>query len=231
MKILVSAILFLFALTSINAQNISASEVLNKSIAFHDPQGNWPTFNGELQVTMVTPKRSPRVSVINIDLPSEKFQLIQSRDSIETRYNLEKGKCTTTVTDSLVGKRTPCEMAVFFKDYYTYLYGLPMKLKDPGTLLDQKAERVTFKGKEYLKISVKYDEAIGTDVWQFYFDPKTYAMEVYQFFKGDPEGEGKNTGEYILLKDLKTINNIQFPQVREWYYNKDNTYLGTDKLG
>ena len=56
-------------------------------------------------------------------------------------------------------------------------------------------------------------------------------MEVYQFFKGDPEGEGKNTGEYILLKDLKTINNIQFPQVREWYYNKDNTYLGTDKLG
>ena len=231
MKILVSATLFLFALTSINAQNISASEVLNKSIAFHDPQGNWPTFNGELQVTMVTPKRSPRVSVINIDLPSEKFQLIQSRDSIETRYNLEKGKCTTTVTDSLVGKRTPCEMAVFFKDYYTYLYGLPMKLKDPGTLLDQKAERVTFKGKEYLKISVKYDEAIGTDVWQFYFDPKTYAMEVYQFFKGDPEGEGKNTGEYILLKDLKTINNIQFPQVREWYYNKDNTYLGTDKLG
>ena len=231
MKILVSATLFLFALTSINAQNISASEVLNKSIAFHDPQGNWPTFNGELQVTMVTPKRSPRVSVINIDLPSEKFQLIQSRDSIETRYNLEKGKCTTTVTDSLVGKRTPCEMAVFFKDYYTYLYGLPMKLKDPGTLLGQKAERVTFKGKEYLKISVKYDEAIGTDVWQFYFDPKTYAMEVYQFFKGDPEGEGKNTGEYILLKDLKTINNIQFPQVREWYYNKDNTYLGTDKLG
>ena len=231
MKILVSATLFLFALTSINAQNISASEVLNKSITFHDPQGNWPTFNGELQVTMVTPKRSPRVSVINIDLPSEKFQLIQSRDSIETRYNLEKGKCTTTVTDSLVGKRTPCEMAVFFKDYYTYLYGLPMKLKDPGTLLDQKAERVTFKGKEYLKISVKYDEAIGTDVWQFYFDPKTYAMEVYQFFKGDPEGEGKNTGEYILLKDLKTINNIQFPQVREWYYNKDNTYLGTDKLG
>ena len=164
MKILVSATLFLFALTSINAQNISASEVLNKSIAFHDPQGNWPTFNGELQVTMVTPKRSPRVSVINIDLPSEKFQLIQSRDSIETRYNLEKWKCTTTVTDSLVGKRTPCEMAVFFKDYYTYLYGLPMKLKDPGTLLDQKAERVTFKGKEYLKISVKYDEAIGTDV-------------------------------------------------------------------
>ncbi|GER58406.1 DUF6503 family protein [Patiriisocius marinus] len=231
MKSLVTAVLFLFVLTSSNAQNISASEVLNKSIAFHDPQGNWPTFNGELQVTMVTPKRSPRLSVVNIDLPSEKFQLKQSRDSVETRYYLEKGECTTTVTDSLVGKRTPCEMAVFFKDYYTYLYGLPMKLKDPGTIVNPIAERVNFKGKEYLKISVKYDEAVGTDVWQFYFDPKTYAMEVYQFFKGDPEGKGKNTGEYILLKDLKTINNIQFPQAREWYYNKDNTYLGTDKLG
>ena len=28
-----------------------------------------------------------------------------------------------------------CKQAKKMKDYYTYLYGLPMKLKDPGTIV------------------------------------------------------------------------------------------------
>jgi len=54
--------------------------------------------------------------------------------------------------------------------------------------------------------------------------------KIYQFFKADPGGDGKNTGEYILLKDIKTINGIKFPKERAWYYNKDDGYLGTDIL-
>ena len=50
-------------------------------------------------------------------------------------------------------------------------------------------------------------------------------MEIYQFFK-----EEKDSGEYILLSELETINNIKMPKIRAWYYNKDNTYLGTDIL-
>ncbi|MCV6629519.1 MAG: DUF6503 family protein, partial [Flavobacteriaceae bacterium] len=60
----------------------------------------------------------------------------------------------------------------------------------------------------------------------FYFDPDTYAMEVYQFF----HDETKNDGEYILLTETKEISGIKMPKNRAWYYNKDNTYLGTDKL-
>ena len=102
-----------------------------------------------------------------------------------------------------------------------------MKLKDQGTHIDPKAKRVTFKGKEYLKVRVTYDKNIGTDIWQFYFNPETYAMEIYQFFKGGPD---ETTGEYILLSDLETINEIKFPKNRAWYYNKDNSYLATDKM-
>ena len=50
-------------------------------------------------------------------------------------------------------------------------------------------------------------------------------MEVYQFFK-----ETKDSGEYILLSDLETINEIKFPKTRAWYYNKNDDYLGTDTL-
>jgi len=117
-----------------------------------------------------------------------------------------------------------------YKNYYTYLYGLPMKLKDPGTIISKTVVTQNFKGKEYLMLRATYNKEVGSDVWQFYFDPTTYAMEIYQFFKADPGGDGKNTGEYILLKDIKTINGIKFPKERAWYYNKDDGYLGTDIL-
>jgi hypothetical protein len=50
-------------------------------------------------------------------------------------------------------------------------------------------------------------------------------MEVYQFFK-----VAKDSGEYILLSGLETINGIKIPKNRAWYYNKNDGYLGTDML-
>jgi hypothetical protein len=112
------------------------------------------------------------------------------------------------------------------KNYYTYLYGLPMKLKDPGTLIDPKVERRSFKGKEYLVLKVKYEEGVGKDIWYFYFDPKSYALKVYQFY----HDETKNDGEYILLSGIESAIGIKMPKTRAWYLNKDNKYLGTDVL-
>ena len=100
-----------------------------------------------------------------------------------------------------------------------------MKLKDEGTIIHQKVEKKTFKGKAYLVLKVTYSKEVGKDTWYFYFDPTTYAMEVYQFFK-----ETKDSGEYILLSGLENINKVKIPKVRAWYYNKNNAYLGTDIL-
>lgn len=232
MKFYSFLICFYISVLTITAQNITGQELLEKSIHYHDPQGNWNTFNGSLHVTMKTPKGSDRVSKIEINLPEEYFSVQAKRDTVQTTYTMDKGKCRTTITDSISkpSRRTPCEMAELYKNYYTYLYGLPMKLKDPGTSIDNDVKRLTFKGKEYLVLRVHYDAKVGTDFWQFYFDPTTYAMEVYQFFKGNPEGKGENTGEYILLTDIKTIRGIKFPKNRAWYYNKNDGYLGTDLL-
>ena len=216
---------------SMSAQNINAQELLDNTIAFHDPCGAWSGFNGRLHVAMQTPKGDTRISKIDINLPQEYFSVSTQLDGLVTRYTLAKELCTTSIKDlDPKAKRTPCETAELYKNYYTYLFGLPMKLKDPGTNISKTVRKKTFKGKEYLVLKASYDKGIGSDVWQFYFDPQTYAMEIYQFFKGDPQGAGKNTGEYILLKDLETINGIKFPKERAWYYNKDNGYLGTDIL-
>ena len=80
-------------------------------------------------------------------------------------------------------------------------------------------------------LKVTYEEAVGSDVWYFYFNPKTYAMELYQFYKTDDSGSEKtDSGEYILLSEEAMVNGIKMPKVRAWYYNKDNKYLGTDTL-
>lgn len=219
------------------AQQISGAQLLDKAIQYHDPNGNWDSFVGKLNVTMETPNGPNRISTITIDLPKEYFHVKARRDTVVTEYRLRKEDCLI----KLNGVENPseeikkqfnlsCERANLYKNYYTYLYGLPMKLKDPGTRIDPSVKRKTFKGKEYLVLRASYDAEVGSDVWYFYFDPTTYAMEVYQFFKGDPAKEGKNTGEYILLTEEILVNDIKMPKNRAWYYNKDDKYLGTDEL-
>ena len=228
---------FLLSINSFS-QNLTGQELLEKAITYHDPNGVWLNFKGTLNITMETPNNSNRDSKVEIDFPKKYFNLETTRDSTTIHYTLNKSKCIISLTDSIriskqteKPKRTHCETANLYKNYYTYLYGLPMKLNDSGTNIHEKIEHKTFKGKDYLVLKATYDEAVGSDVWYFYFNPKTYAMEIYQFFKTDENGSLKpDSGEYILLTDEATINNIKMPKNRAWYYNKDDNYLGTDFL-
>jgi len=224
--------LLLFSVFFSFSQTLSGDQLLEKSIQFHDPNGNWSTFKGAFLVTMKTPKSSPRKSFIEIDLPQEHFLVKAIKDGVITQYTVDKGICriavngNTTPSEALLKKhKLSCERANLYKNYYTYLYGLPMKLKDEGTIIHQKTTIKTLKGKEYLVLKVSYTKEVGNDTWYFYFDPKTYAMEAYQFFK-----EQKERGEYILLTGLETIHDIKMPKERAWYFNKDDGYLGTDVL-
>jgi hypothetical protein len=214
------------------SQEINGNELLEKAIKFHDPYNNWQTFKGTLFVKMETPKSSPRESKIYINLPEQYFSVIAKRDTIITEFKVDKNIISFSLNGynniTLKQKKKFSlnkERANLYKNYYTYLYGLPMKLKDEGTIIHQKVEHKKFKGKEYLVLKVSYPKEIGKDTWYFYFNPKTYVMEVYQFFK-----DTKDSGEYILLSGLETINGIKMPKIRAWYYNKDNVYLGTDIL-
>jgi len=236
MKSIFTLIICVFSLT-LFCQNLTSNEILDKSIQYHDPNGTWNSFTGGFTVEMTTPNASKRTSVILIDIPKEYFNVTATRDSVVTTYAIDKGKCqmayNVKVIDSIEakGKNMSCDKATLYKNYYTYLYGLPMKLKDPGTLLNNKVEKRRFKNKDYLVLKVNYDAAVGSDVWYFYFNPKTYAMEVYQFFKTDENGnENSESGEYILLSEESNVNGIKIPRVRAWYYNKDDKYLGTDSL-
>ena len=217
---------------------LDGNKLLDKAIAYHDPNNNWPTIQDSLLVVMETPNQSKRVSRLYIDLPQDEFYVKATRDTITIEYKVSGATCTIKLNGDeniskadLFANNLSCDRATMYKNYYTYLYGLPMKLKDPGTNIDPTVETKSFKGKDYLVLKANYDKEVGTDVWYFYFDPNTYAMEVYQFFKTDEEGNMKpDSGEYILLTEEMEVSSIKMPKVRAWYYNKDDKYLGTDIL-
>ena len=232
-----SFLLFLMTLCLACSKNTDANSLLKKSIAYHDPNNRWPSFKDGFHVSMTTPNSVNRESDIVIDIPSQIFSLSATRDSITTEYRLNKNECTVLFNgkplDSLTSKPEgiDCERGLMYKNYYTYLYGLPMKLNDVGTQISDDVEERFFKGKAYKVLKVTYDKAVGSDIWYFYFDPKTFAMEIYQFFKTNDEGEIiPNSGEYILLSEIEDISGIKMPKIRAWYYNKDDSYLGTDTL-
>ena len=215
------------------AQEITGTQLLERAIAYHDPENNWSSFKGKMLIEMENPKSSPRSTVIEMKLPNNYFKSTVKKDNYTIESELDNGECTLKlngstsifpkIKDSL---NISCDRAKMMKNYYTYLYGLPMKLKDPGTIIDNNVVKKTFKGKEYLVLKATYEKEVGNDTWYFYFDPKTYAMKVYQFF----HDESKNDGEYILLSEMITVNGIKIPKVRAWYYNKGDVYLATDNL-
>lgn len=236
MMIRLTFLIFVFNFISVGwSQNLTANQLLDKAISYHDPDNQWSTFKGDFIVEMTTPNASKRVSHIKINLPLEYFSVSAKRNSVTTYYEINKGQCSMLYNgkpvDSIDNKGMSCERAKLYKNYYTYLYGLPMKLKDPGTLLDKDIEHKTFKNRDYLVLKVSYDKSKGSDIWFFYFNPSTYAMEAYQFFKTDDSGRMiPDSGEYILLSDIFIINGIKMPNTRTWYYNKDDKHLGTDTL-
>jgi len=203
------------------AQNLTGMKLLEKSISYHDPNHRWETFKDSLFITMKTPNAVDRNSRIYIDLANQSFYVKATKDTISTTYTLHKSACSILLNGNkdLSEKekkehQLSCERAHMYKNYYTYLYGLPMKLKDPGTIIDPKVQRKKFNQKEYLVLRVTYEKLVGKDTWYFYFDPENYAMEVYQFF----HDETKNDGEYILLTEEEIKLKKILSKIVVWRY-------------
>jgi hypothetical protein len=211
----------------------TAKQLLTQSIKFHDPDGKWDKFAGTLTLQGERPDGTTKTTQVLLNNPLGLFVMTRMQDSLTLEQGVKKDSCfakinaSGEVSDSLQKKyRLDCGRTKLMRDYYGYLYGLPMKLKDKGTQIEDKIKRVKFQGKEYLSIKVTYEAKVGKDTWYFYFNPATYALEGYRFY----HDASKNEGEYITLEGLETVQGIKIPKTRAWYVNKDDKFLGKDIL-
>ncbi|MCP4203005.1 MAG: hypothetical protein GY769_13870 [bacterium] len=203
------------------------------SIAVHDPEGVWSSTALELTIEETRPEGPARTTEVGIDIAGERFSWSTTRDGHRLAGGLDGKSCEllldgrTNITDGERDEhRLTCERLRWIRNYYTYLWGLPMKLRDAGTHLAEEVVATEFQGLDVLSLKVTYDEAVGGDTWYFYFDPVTSALVGYRFF----HDESKNDGEHITLQDIAAVGVLRLPKRRAWYYNQGGGYLGTDTL-
>lgn len=234
MKKLVLTLFMMCCGFALAGQTITAEQLLNRSIAFHDPDNWWDRVKFEFVIEMQMPDRPARLSNVEIDNINGSFHLsmlrggrlfewmVDGKDSCDFKVDFAR-PVTQAEADSL--DLTPFR-ARRWRNYYSYLYGLPMKLKDQGTRIDPEVIETTFMEQEVLALRVTYDESVGKDIWYFYFNPNTYAMIGYRFY----HDEAKNDGEYIVLEDMMIQKGLRIPRHRTWYTNDEDKLLGTDFL-
>ena len=227
-------ILVLFFGACGNDQNEPLSEaeqLLKRSIDFHDPNGNWEKLSASIDLKQETPSQPDRSTTILIDNTKKIFQHTQKYGDTTIVRTITDSLCTFELvgfenisSDDSAKYRLNCPMTERYRDYHIYLYGMPMKLKDPGTVIDKEIIETAFEGQDCQAIRVTYEKGVGEDIWYFYFENETAELIGYRFF----HDEEKNDGEYITFKEMAIVEGIKMPKVRNWYFNSDSTFLGTD---
>lgn len=194
------------------AQKMNATAILERSIQYHDPKGQWSSFNHEMEFVSERPNGPDRVSKVVIDNNRGYFHLEENGNNM-----------TVTLDDCAdIPEGKTCEDVKRTRNYYVYLWGLPMKLKDEGTVIDPAVKEEEFEGSDCYVIRVPYDE----DIWFFYIDKNTYAMKGYMFYKDEPTKKG----EVIYLEGEERIGDLRIPKTRKWVTTPDGRFLGTDIL-
>lgn len=228
----ISALMALLLLISCQQEQTVDSELLEKTLAYHDPEGNWPELKTRLYLSSADTAGQESRFEIELDNSTGYFAHISRKDGKEAvkgiadgkEFYLLDGRQEISAEDREKYGLTP-DALKWVHSFYGYLYGLPMKLTDDGVNATDAADSEQLEGKTYRVLQVNYDAGVGTDNWFFYLGPETYAMEAYRFNHGKPE-----SGEYVLLEQEVEVDGIRMPKVRKWYWNKNGAYIGTDTL-
>lgn len=211
----------------------TAEELLARTIAYHDPQGLWATGVFRLQIAGTRPLAGVTMTTITLDNAAGRFSMERVRNGRTITSTVVGDRCETLLDGS--SDFTPqqeqrfglgCEAMQRQRNYHLFLYGLPMKIRDPGARLDPEAKAVTFEGQAVWQLRLTYDPEVGTDTWYFFLDQSTYALVGYRFHHDEAAGDGETI---ILDREIEGAG-LRLPKVRSWLRNTDGELLGTDVI-
>ncbi len=207
-------------------------ELVEASIAYHDPDGVWPSFSHGLMIERERPDGSRRILRVHLDVPGSGFHYEEETVQGVVVKGMSDAGCFATVdgespTDEQAASlRLDCPAIERTRNYHLYLWGLPMKLRDPGTNIDPAIADGELDGQGTKVVTVTYDPEVGTDVWYFHFHPETHRMVGYRFDHDVSTGRG----EYIFLGEDRDVLGMRIPAERRWFTNLEDRYLGKDFL-
>lgn len=207
------SVLFFFSCQGSEKSAPSGVELIKRSIDFHDPQGNWKNFKGTLEIQdSLPPGRSSRRYQVIFDNSQSKMEYV--KDDLHFLVWHDSVKVLLGEVEN--------ERALMLRNYYTYLWGLPMKLQDSGTKITSQPRKEFLNEQEYWVVEVPYEK----DTWYFYLDPSNYELKAYKFY----QDMNTKKGEIIFLNGLLEVDGMKIPKNRSWYRTEKDEFLGTDYL-
>ena len=93
MKKIIYSVAVFFLLMATYAQEFTASDLLDRSIAYHDPEGKWNGFKGNFFITMKSPNRPVRKSKIELDFNQSFFRLTVDVEGNQLISQLKNQEC------------------------------------------------------------------------------------------------------------------------------------------
>lgn len=219
--------------TAAPAEPPTGAALLEKSLSYHDPHGRWRAGVLRLLLEETRPDGTVRPTALLIDNARGRFEITTRRGEAEIQGTLDGETCELRLNGSTRFSseererfRLTCERLEWMRNYYVYLWGLPMKLLDPGTRIDSEVQGATFQKRLVWVMRVTYEETVGKDTWHFYFDRLSHALVGYRF----DHDEAKGDGETIVLEGEVRAGELRLPKTRAWFTNAENRFLGTDTL-
>ena len=215
------------------SQAPSPNSVLHKSLAFHDPYERWDTTPFELVIKESRPGKEDRRKILFFHIHQQQFHLDHTMGNHRLEYKIDSGKVSLLYdgSDHYSGEmqkkyKLSADHAFSLRDYYMFLFCLPMKMRDPGAIWDPVVKEATFNDQSAWAVRVTYEPSVGNDTWFFYFDKETYAILGCRFYHDEQKGDG----EYITFSGIEDINGVKFPKIRRWHLNRTGTFLGSDTI-
>jgi hypothetical protein len=213
--------------------SFTAKELLECSIAYHDPHGSWERGAFEITELASPPDGAGHRNVLRFDNARSRFELESSVDGRTLSLVVENDNAIARLdgkvelsADDLERYRLKPAQVLSRRNRDLYLWGLPMKLRDPGTQLDPRVKETHLVGRAVYQLRVTYDAGVGSDTWYFFLDRETCALVGHRYHHDESEGDG----EYAVLSGEISGLGLRLPRVRQWYTNKDDKPVITHTL-
>lgn len=209
----------------------NSAYILEKSVAWHDPSGHWDQFQAKLYIQEPRPQNPPRYSIVTFDNASAAFELLRNRDQYLCTYQVSADGKPNILLDGqenfsadLVEKyRLVPQRSLDYKNFYSFMYGLPMSFIDKYKTLEN-AQTTVFNGQAALVVETELKEAMISKHWRLFFHLENYKFLGIEILDMEKPGEG----ERIVFDGSIHLQGMRLPRMHHWYELKTYEYSGSD---
>jgi hypothetical protein len=230
MKKIIFIWLFLLPIFSLAQNELPTS--LKEAIKKADPENVFSEMIFHMRIQEPRVGNPERFSNVFLNKGTGAFRLERNREDKIAAYIIKEDG-TNEVTLDGCQKFTEVEAKTYwldpkinyrYKEYYKYLFGLPIILNDAERFKFISSEETSWKGQEAITYTFNLTTPIFSPQWKLTFTKEDHVLQRLDFY--DPENPEE--GEYLLFYGKHQVGSITIPRMKHWYDKKNDEYLGSD---